>query len=188
MPERYFPHLIVVSGPPASGKTTVALQLAGKLSVPCLSKDLIKESLYSNMPGHVDEPGMLGVASLDVMFTVAQRILGAGIGVVIEANFIASYDLPRVAALQKASGAKVAELHVTATHDVLVDRYTKRAEDPKRHAGHRDRERVPCVSRGILDGTWGPLGLGRETITIDTSDGWPSDFHELAQRLIRCAA
>jgi len=183
MPQNLPPHLYVVSGPPASGKTTVASQLATALGVPCLSKDAIKEILYAGMPGHLDESKLLGIASLNLIFSIAQTILSSGTGVVIEANFMALHDVQRVTALKQATGAKVAELHLTAAHDVLVDRYRRRAEEPKRHVGHRDRERVPYVSRGIMDGRWGPLGFGRETITIDCSDAWPSDFHGLAVRL-----
>ena len=48
------PLLIIVNGPPASGKSTLAEQVAAQLRLPYLSKDAIKEELYDSL-------GFLGV-------------------------------------------------------------------------------------------------------------------------------
>ena len=43
------PLLVVVSGMPSSGKTTVAEELARRLRLPLIAKDAIKESLYETL-------------------------------------------------------------------------------------------------------------------------------------------
>ena len=43
------PLLVVVTGPPASGKTSVAEELASRLGVAFLSKDTFKEVLYEHL-------------------------------------------------------------------------------------------------------------------------------------------
>jgi 2-phosphoglycerate kinase len=43
------PALILVSGAPGTGKTTVANALATRLQIPTVSKDAIKESLFESL-------------------------------------------------------------------------------------------------------------------------------------------
>ena len=43
------PLLLVVTGMPSSGKTTVAEGLAGRLGLPLIAKDEIRESLYESV-------------------------------------------------------------------------------------------------------------------------------------------
>jgi len=43
------PLLIVVTGMPSSGKTTVAEDLSRRLQLPLIAKDTIKESLYDTL-------------------------------------------------------------------------------------------------------------------------------------------
>jgi 2-phosphoglycerate kinase len=40
------PLLVIITGPPAAGKTTLGRQLAGALSLPFIHKDGIKEILF----------------------------------------------------------------------------------------------------------------------------------------------
>ena len=49
------PTLIVVTGAPGSGKSTVAVPLARRLGVPLIAKDDIKEALWDHIgPGDRD--------------------------------------------------------------------------------------------------------------------------------------
>ncbi|MBE8523062.1 AAA family ATPase [Amycolatopsis sp. H6(2020)] len=43
------PAVIVVSGPPAVGKSTLARELATRLTLPLLSRDAIKEALFDTL-------------------------------------------------------------------------------------------------------------------------------------------
>ena len=42
-------YCILVTGIPAAGKSTMAKYLAGHLSIPMISKDMIKELLFDNV-------------------------------------------------------------------------------------------------------------------------------------------
>ena len=43
------PLVVVVTGPPAAGKTTVARELACRLRLPLIAKDTIKEALFDGL-------------------------------------------------------------------------------------------------------------------------------------------
>src|SRR5207302_725259 len=51
---RSLPPLVIVYGPPASGKSTIADNLARSLGVPVLGKDLVKERMMDHLGGSED--------------------------------------------------------------------------------------------------------------------------------------
>jgi hypothetical protein len=121
------------------------------------------------------------------MFVFAREVLASGTSVVLEANFVSAYDAPRVAELRRDLNIHCAELHVSADTNVLLARYTKRAFSDERHVGHEDQRKVDDARSGILNGTWAPLGLGREVAVVDTTLEWPDEVRELIRELNRNA-
>ena len=61
------PLFVVVSGPPGSGKTTLATGIAQEMGLPLIAKDLIKETLMSLLAvPDVDTSKMIGRAAVEV--------------------------------------------------------------------------------------------------------------------------
>lgn len=57
--------VVLITGPPASGKTTLARNLAERLNLPVLAKDRIKETLFDALD---DAPtDVLGKASFQLL-------------------------------------------------------------------------------------------------------------------------
>ncbi len=83
--------VIVVNGPPASGKTRLASRLALDLGWIYLSKDKIKESLFDSL-GHEDRAfsRKLGKASFELLLQFAAELSAAGIPFIIDSSFRAS--------------------------------------------------------------------------------------------------
>jgi predicted kinase len=79
--------VVVVSGAPGAGKSTLAVPLARALGFPVLAKDVIKETLFDRL-GHVDDDLLvssrrLGAAAMELLWRLAAECPA----VVIEANF-----------------------------------------------------------------------------------------------------
>jgi predicted kinase len=121
------PILILVSGAPATGKTTVANSLSARLHVPVIGKDAIKESLFETM-GYSDREWSkkLGFASIVLMFELVEGQLAAGNSVIAETNFYPDMDRPRVEALRATADFTTIEVHCTADPDVALARYRGR--------------------------------------------------------------
>jgi predicted kinase len=166
------PLLVIVSGPPAAGKTTIAVPLAERLGLPLLAKDALKETLHDTIGGEGRQWSQrLGVATFELMFVVLDELLANGCSVVAEGNF------SRADRFRALPASRVVEVHVTAPPEELRERYRLRAP---RHAVHYDKEVVDEVPRRAAAGEWDPLGVG-ETIVVDTTA--PVDVEELARRV-----
>lgn len=82
------PLLVVVTGMPSSGKTTIAESLAERLRLPLIAKDDLKESLFESLgAGDVAWSSRLGSAAYNLIFELASRILAAHVSMIVEANF-----------------------------------------------------------------------------------------------------
>jgi adenylate kinase family enzyme len=56
--------LVVVTGPPAAGKTTIGRELSSQLRLPLISKDTIKEALFDELGfGDLEWSARLGGAT-----------------------------------------------------------------------------------------------------------------------------
>lgn len=176
------PLLIIVNGPPASGKSTLAEEIAGELRLPFLSKDALKEELYDSL-GKIERTisRALGETSMKLMYSVARRILRAGGGVVIEANFyhgISEKDLSRLIAISTA-----VMVHCSAPAEVLTQRYAERADSGERHPVHDDSHRLGDLEKELKAETYDPLDLGIPLLQIDTRDGFRPGLEEIIEQI-----
>jgi cytidylate kinase len=134
VPSARAPVFVIVSGPPASGKSTLAPTVASALGLPLIAKDTIKDALMSVLNvADVDASRQLGRASVNAMLAVAAQ---SPIGAVIESNFHRSIAVAELEALP----GNVIELFCRCRADVAWDRYRSRART--RHAGHFDHDRT----------------------------------------------
>lgn len=81
-------YCIFVAGMPAAGKSTMAEMIAGRMKLPVLSKDAIKERLYDEVGFQSrEEKVKLGTASMEIMYYIAGQLMGAAQPFILENNF-----------------------------------------------------------------------------------------------------
>jgi predicted kinase len=149
-------HLILITGMPGTGKSTLAGSLARHLGVPLICKDTIKEPLL-DVIGAIDraESRRLSDASFAVMFALARDCLRAGTDLILEGNFRAGEHESALSALvddanatdrhdhiasDTANGVRVTQILCRAPEHVRIARLKARSTDPSRHPGHRDAD------------------------------------------------
>jgi predicted kinase len=171
------PLLVVVTGMPAGGKSTLANELSLMLALPLIARDGIKEQLYETLgAGDTEWSSRLGRASFGLLFDLAATLLDAGQNAIVEANFFRGDSEQQFAALPDHG---VTQIHCSAPLELLVARYTGR----RRHHGHPDEEKVELLGERFDHGTHEPLALAGDLIRVDTSR--PVDLTAIATRLRR---
>jgi predicted kinase len=166
---------VVVSGPPASGKSTIAPQVAGSLRLPLLAKDTVKEALMAVLPpADVEASRSLGRAAFRAVFAVAAE---SSAGAVLEAPFhrTAAGDIARLP-------GTVIEVFCRCDRDVALRRYRARAAS--RQPGHFDTVRKDHELWN--DDVARPVAGGWPVIEVDTNR--PVDVTALAAEIRRTAS
>ncbi len=115
------------------------------MGLPLITKDGIKEALLDRLGW--DDPEMArryGLASYDVLFHIAERIVQAGCSLIAESNFRREYDRDGFTALQERYRFRAIQVQCTADGAVLWQRFLKRDASGDRHPGHAW---IPIVMR-----------------------------------------
>lgn len=154
------PYVVLVLGPPASGKSTVSAEIAARWRLPLVAKDAIKETLFDTLgTGSVDWSMQLGRATFALLDHVIRLQLCTGESFVIDAAYTAEYENARYQQLQQEFGFTAVQVLCGASEDELARRFARRAADGSRHPGHRDAERVDDFFETLRGGRYDSLEL-----------------------------
>ena len=173
---------MIVSGAPATGKTTLADRLGPALGLPILHRDSFKEVLMDALAVTDLEGSMrLGSASFQLLHATMGWLLDAGVGAVYESNFQRGLSEPELR--QHLARARGVLLHLETSHEKVIARYEARARHGERHPGHFDLERIERNRANPAAYDWSrydtPLDLDVPTLRIDTSDGYRPGLEEV---------
>lgn len=129
-------YCIFVAGMPAAGKSTVAKKIAERMKLPVFSKDVIKEQLYDRIGFRSrQEKVQLGIASMGIMYHIAEQLMGAAQPFILENNFEHSSE-PGLKALLAKYQYPALTILLTGDPDVICQRFLERDAGPDRHRGH----------------------------------------------------
>lgn len=146
-------NLILLSGLPASGKSSFGEFLEKKLHFPLFAKDTIKEILFDHVgfSSHAEKV-RLDIASVEIMYYGALKLLWANTSVILDNNF-ENRNIPSLEALLAACQCNVITVLFHGDTTVLYQRFLDRDEDPNRHPGHVSNTCYPNPTEpeGVLD-------------------------------------
>lgn len=154
--------IVIVSGSPGAGKSTIAEPLADALRFALISKDVFKEALFDSLGPFEGDPLVwsrrLSSAAMELAWEQAARCPKA----VVDANFRprSEYERGRLEKL----GPRLVEVYCSCPGQEAARRFAERARQTGHHATHA-LEELPAE---LLAEYGTPVGLG-PVIEVDTT-------------------
>lgn len=172
---------IIISGPPCTGKTTLGQYLSSELSLPFLSKDRIKESLFDTLGwGDREWSRKLGRATMQLLYLSVEIELAAGRSFIVESNFKSELATPQFLGLKSKYNFQPFQIQCQTQGDVLVARFKQRTLSGERHPGHVDHISFADVEPDLGRGYYDPLDIGGSLFILDTTDLTRLDYTDLS--------
>ena len=129
--------LIIISGSPATGKTTLATQLAKELGYGFCSKDALKERLFDRETVNTRRFLWYETRAKAQFFSQIQEAIQHDRSLIIESDFNKK-DRERLRALLTKK-VHVTEIYCYTKGFTSLVRFIRRNENGTRHRGHHDR-------------------------------------------------
>jgi len=174
------PFLLIVSGLPCAGKTSIAERLAAELNLPLMTKDGIKEQLFNTL-GWKDRDWsrQLSHASIELLLYFTEIQLAAGNSLIIECNFRPDLASPRLREMQAKYSAAIFQVFCRAKVEVLHQRF--RARTGTRHPGHADEQYLEEFQAILNNTSQEPLDLDCPVVVVDTTEFQKIDYATLLE-------
>jgi predicted kinase len=178
------PTVIIVTGRPAAGKSTLAKWLSQELKIPLVSKDSIREELFDRL-GWKDRKWAqdLGKASIDMMFYFAHAELGVGHSIIMDNSFYPPVSNPRFQSLKEEYDAESIQIICDSNRETLFQRFKARAEAGGRHPGHGDSDVLEELYASLADNSSQVLDIGGTVIEVDTTDFAKLDYQKILKQV-----
>lgn len=177
------PTLIIISGFPATGKTTLAKKLSAHFSLPLVCVDDLKEIIFDRVGNWEDMKvfDSVGKVSYDLMYHTAGLMLSVGQSCIMEAFLRAEMAEPRIAKLKKEYNCRVLLFQLNCDANNLIERYESRYNSDERHPCHPGN--IPREEFITLEGKSQPVRIDGETIAIDTTSFEKIDWSPIFKKV-----
>lgn len=176
--------VLIITGAPAAGKTTLGRRLACDLALPFVNEDDIKEILFDTI-GWQDRAWSryLAGACYRLLYHVVEEEIAVGRSVAVESNFDRERSTPEFRRLHDAYLFRPVQVLCHAEGAVLIERFKARDDSGIRHPGHIDTEALRDVEQVLARGRIDPLDLDGPVIEVDTTDFNVVDYDRILIRV-----
>lgn len=179
------PMLIVVTGRPGAGKTTLSERLSREWYLPMVSRDRIKEGYVHTMGQRHDElPEGGNLEATNTFFATLEFMLDRGISCIAEAAFQHQLWSARLELLKDKADIHILICYVDA--QLALDRFLERGlNDSARIRFHGDKG-VHMYKQGIMPepGAYEEPHLDWPTYRVETTEGYHPSLDELKERIL----
>lgn len=184
------PTLVIFTGLPGTGKTSLSQKIAQRLPLPLVAKDTIKEIMFDELGWSNKEwSAKLALATFRIMDYVIEQQLRGGNSLIAESNFIPSLANTKFQRWGEVYGCRFVQVVCLTDAPELVRRVHERSLSD-RHPGHLDRGTVAgheaALRQRLLNGEDQPLDLPGEVIKVNTTDFSKVNVHSLAAQISCC--
>lgn len=179
------PVLILLTGLPCSGKSTIGAELSRRLRVPIFSRDDFREPMFDAFGSSHEKAfnDKVGFVANEDLFLVIHRHLQVAHPVMIENIFHPHiYDSIFKRMLGEIDFFTV-QVNLRTDAKVLEQRYRKRDADGQKHPGHWNFDDYPYKHLFEIGGIE-PLQLPGQVIKIDTTDLDKINYDGLASQIL----
>ena len=187
------PLIVLISGPPGAGKSTLAVALSARLELPLLSIDQVKSGVAFTMTGGTADErairigGPAGQTAFLATYELVDVCLKHGVSLIVEKAWQrgrAEAELRHFLPISRA-----VQIHVTASQPVAVQRFMDR---PSRW-GAAATAKIAEVKHGLDIGTFtwddfAPLDLDIPLHVVATDDGQPIDLAPIEDFVVKAVA
>lgn len=158
------PFVILLTGLPGSGKTTLSRPMAKELHLPVLHLDTIKEAIF-------DSVGYSTRAWSEFLSTAGREIGMRQLPQVGPCILDMFMTLAEARARLKDQAELVVEIHCRLSYEAAYERFSVRARSGERHPGHVDTEVTFEFYKSALIPYMvdRPFRLGGPVLEVDTS-------------------
>lgn len=176
--------VILITGHPGAGKTTLARVLGRELAWPALCKDDIKETLYDTLGwSTVEWSNQLSVATWTLLYRQIEMLIAARVNFVVEANFDPKHADAKWQLLKQRYDARLIQIRCESDAATLLGRYRARVESGERHPGHLDGRDNPVFYAAVQQGPLPWVAVECERISVDTGALRVEEYAVVAQQV-----